>query len=565
MTASLRAGDFTDSLGINIPLATVGSGRAQAVTDAVTWLGLHNVRSALSDSALLSGNGADVLAQAGVHFDFVLGSQRPLTDTMASISLFAAAHPGSLLALEGPNEINVWPLSYNGTTGVDAATALLNDAAAMAAANPLLAGAAIYDLTGAPVVSALINDAAGYANIHPYPQNGNQPYSVLNARIGLRLIPGKDMVITEAGYSTLMGPTAVWEGVDQLTQAKQTLNLIADATVLGISKTFLYQLFDTASGPSATTDSSLGLFDASLQPKLAATALHDLTSIVADDPAAPASFATHSLDYQLTGLPASGHSLLLEKASGTFDLMVWAEPDIWDQATNQAITVAATTTTVTFGSGPVDVRVFDPLLSDQPIATYSQVTSVDLAITDHPLVVEVSNPATPPPVAAPIHYDLPQTLTGTTASEVLTGGTGDDVLWGLGGSDTIYGGAGSDTLIGGPGADKLWGGDGADTFVFQAVTDSRLAVSARDTIGDFNYAQGDKIDLSDIDANSRRIGNQAFVMGGDHFTGVRGQLIQVVTDKGLLIEGDIQGDFRADFAVLLAGVDHRLANDAFIL
>ena len=565
MNAPLRAGDFINSLGVNAPLATVGSGRAQAVTNAVTWLGLHNVRTLWNDSALVAGWGADTLARAGVQFDFVLGGLRLPSASISGIGQFAAAHPGSVMAIEGPNEINIWPVAYNGVTGVDAATALLNDAAALAAANPNLAGAAIYDLTGAPVVPALIGDASGYANIHPYPQNGNQPFSVLNARIGLRLIPGKEMVITEAGYSTLMGPTAVWEGVDQLTQAKLTLNLIADATVLGMSKTFLYQLFDTASGTAATTDSSLGLFDSNLQPKLAATALHDLTAILADDPAAPTDFATHALDYALSGLPASGHSLLLEKANGTFELMVWAEPDIWDQTTHQSITVAETTTTVTFGSSPADVSVYDPLLSDQPIATYSQVTSVDLAITDHLLVVEVSNLASPPPVVAPMHYDLPKTITGTAGANVLTGGTADDVIWGLAGADTLYGGARDDTLIGGGGADKLWGGDGADTFVFQALTDSRVAVTGRDTIGDFDFAQGDRIDLSDMDANSRRTGNQAFVMGGDHFTGVRGQLIQVVTDKGLVIQGDIQGDFRPEFAVLLAGVDHALPNFAFIL
>ena len=564
MTAPLRAADFLDSLGVNIPLGQIGSARAQAVTDAVNWLGLHNVRSPLADSLLLGGSAADRLAQAGIHVDVLLGTQRPLDETMANVAQFAADHPGAVIALEGPNEINLWPVTYNGLTGVDAATAFLNAAATQAAAIPALADAAIYDLTGAPTVAAVMGDSATYANIHPYAQNGDQPFEMLAARIGQRLVPDKGMVITEAGYSTLTGSDA-WEGVNQLTQAKLTLNLIADATVLGVSQTYLYQLFDASGAAANTIDGTLGLFDANLQPKLAATALHNLAAVLTDDPAAPADYVTHALDYQLSGLPDLGHSLLLEKASGAFDLMVWAEPDIWDEVNNRPIAAAASTTTVTFGAGPVDVRVYDPLASDQPIASYQQVTSVDLAISDHMLVVEISGIAAPLAAVAAMHYDLPQELIGTSGANVLVGGTGNDILRGLAGMDTLYGGAGDDVLFGGTGADKLWGGDGADTFAFTAPSDSRLIATARDTIFDYDYAAGDKIDLSAIDANSLRVGNQSFMLGTDHFTGLRGQVIQVVTDKGLLVEADLQGDLKVDFAVLLAGFDHPLPSDAFIL
>ncbi|MCG3775879.1 MAG: Bifunctional hemolysin/adenylate cyclase [Nitrospira sp.] len=48
---------------------------------------------------------------------------------------------------------------------------------------------------------------------------------------------------------------------------------------------------------------------------------------------------------------------------------------------------------------------------------------------------------------------LPQTIIGTTGSNVLTGGRGDDTLIGLAGNDVLDGGIGSDTMIGGPGND----------------------------------------------------------------------------------------------------------------
>src|SRR5262249_4978874 len=151
----------------------------------------------------------------------------------------------------------------------------------------------IYDLTGAPRVAAVMSDGSTFANIHPYPQNGSQPYAWLEPRIAQHAVPGKGMVITEAGYHTGVGNTT-WEGVDELTQAKLTLNLLVDATKLGVSRTYLYQLFDSPDSTGINADKNLGLFDASFQPKAAAVAIHNLTTILADNAAAAHDFATHA-------------------------------------------------------------------------------------------------------------------------------------------------------------------------------------------------------------------------------------------------------------------------------
>src|SRR5215204_5756711 len=57
---------------------------------------------------------------------------------------------------------------------------------------------------------------------------------------------------------------------------------------------------------------------------------------------------------------------------------------------------------------------------------------------------------------------------------------------------------GNDLLDGGSGVDLMWGGLGADVFDYNHVSDS--PASARDWIMDFSKAQGDKADLSGIDA-----------------------------------------------------------------
>lgn len=165
------------------------------------------------------------------------------------------------------------------------------------------------------------------------------------------------------------------------------------------------------------------------------------------------------------------------------------------------------------------------------------------------------------------------TISGNAVANVLTGGAGADTLSGLGGNDTLNGGtggdrlsggAGNDGLRGGTGRDVLTGGSGADRFVFSTGESSRTHGSS-DRVTDFSHAQGDHIDLSRIDANSKVAGNQAFAfLGTAAFDKVAGQL-HVVTDSGnTYVEGDTNGDGLADFAIRLDGAITLVAGD-FVL
>ncbi|NOT72726.1 MAG: cellulase family glycosylhydrolase [Hyphomicrobium sp.] len=140
-------------------------------------------------------------------------------------------------------------------------------------------------------------------------------------------------------------------------------------------------------------------------------------------------------------------------------------------------------------------------------------------------------------------------LTGSFEDNWLTGLGGGDYLRGLGGKDRIDGGAGNDYILGGHGADLLIGGAGADRFDFDRITDSGLTTALRDQITDFARGQ-DKIDLSTLDANVRVAGNQAFTwIGANAFHQRAGELHTIRTAGGLFVEGDINGDGRADFQI----------------
>jgi hypothetical protein len=159
------------------------------------------------------------------------------------------------------------------------------------------------------------------------------------------------------------------------------------------------------------------------------------------------------------------------------------------------------------------------------------------------------------------------TAAGDTLSEIenLTGSAYADTLTGDDGRNILRGGNGDDVLVGGVGGDLLKGGAGNDTFKFLTLGDSGPGRAARDRITDFSA--GDHIDLSGIDADAGTIGtNEAFTfLGGSAFTHTAGELRQAVAANGnTIISGDVTGDGRADFQILLAGT-HVLSATDFVL
>lgn len=558
MGGVIRASEFVRSIGVNVHLNGHGANEAPDFVGALSYLGVENIRTGANASMLGEDGLLSRFADAGFRFDIVLPGMLAPQATVAALTDFALAHGLALSAIEGPNEVNHFPIRYGSLTGVRAGMAFFTDAIKAIKASPILADVPLYDLTGVPraATTALATD---YANIHPYPKLGRQPYNLLSTLVEKRLAPGKGVVITETGYHT-GSSGAAWEAVDEVTQAKLTLNLLADAARLGVAATYLYDLADKPDPLGTSVDANLGLFDKDLRPKLAATAIHNLTEMLADSDGDGTTAANLQFEYAVAGLPKTGASLLLEKSDGRHALLVWAEPDIWNEVADAPIAAPVSHARLTLG-GLFDVRVYDALVSSQALATYSSVSAIDLDVVDHPVVVEVAVPGsfdwgagqTPP---------KPLTLVGGAGPNVLQGFSGNDTLNGLAGNDVLRAGLGDDVLSGGAGADTLVGGGGADTFRFNAAGEStQFRV---DHILDFVEAEGDRIDLSRIDAMKGVAGNQAFNLAGSTFSSHAGELVQVPAGNGILLLGDVSGDGKADFAVMLHNLTQPLTSDAFL-
>ena len=493
----LRTAAFLNQVGVNTHIAYTDGGYANInkVAADLSYLGITNVRDGISNGANGSAplSSYIALAQSGIKFTFCISATvgmktADLTAQLDLIQKVNAAVPGSVVAVEGANEINNFKFSYNGATGLQGALSLQKDLYSAVHSSPGLKGVAVDYFTGyaAGSIAAGPNPltTAGLADFdtqHPYPNFGQAPAAWVNPVQALGNLPGGvgPAVYTETGYSSNGGTAGA---VNADVQAKYTLDLLMDTAKDGVSRTYLYQLMDAYKTGSRQGNDGTGLFDQNNLSKSAATAIHNLTTILADTGTAAATFTPTALSYTLANMPTTGNSLDMAKSNGAHDIVVWNEPKIWDQATGTQVTAAASTVTLQLGASYANVEVFDPMNGTTPVQTLKNVSSVALSVTDHPLIVQVEPGLTPVAAAAPAApAAVAQTVTAVVqpaaapalaaaaakvdaAFTVINGSAGQTIttkpslssLVNLGGGTEIVQSYGNDTISAGTGTSTIY-------------------------------------------------------------------------------------------------------------
>jgi hypothetical protein len=387
---AVKTSDLIASLGINTHLNYTDGTYAdyRRVIADLNYLGIHHLRDATPDPFggvpyMNYVTALDAVANAGNRFDFVTSPSLDLGISLDQIATVERAHPGAVFAVEGPNEINNNPVSYNGQNGNAGATAYQRDLYSAVHASPVLQHAAVYYYTGFDDAHRLTG-LADFANCHPYSAQGQQPDARIAAefRKQFTFTPPYPKVITEAGYFDVPSSR---DGVDDATQAKNTLNLYMDAFAQGVSETYVYQLLSAY--PDHRSDTQSGLFRINHSPKPAAVAIHNLTTILADR--GKRDFHPASLDDSVTNLPATGRALLLEKSSGSFDIVLWSEPANWNDQTHQEITSPPVSVTVTMNGIRANIAVYDPTVGLRPLQRIRDARAVTINLADHPVIIEV--------------------------------------------------------------------------------------------------------------------------------------------------------------------------------
>jgi hypothetical protein len=170
-------------------------------------------------------------------------------------------------------------------------------------------------------------------------------------------------VTTETGWDAATAD-------DERTQGVILVNTYLAQFKRGWRYTFIYQLGEGEGGGG-----NQGLFHQDWTPKLAASYIHNLTSILADNtPVA----SPGRLDYSIANAPDTVHDLLLQKSDGAFELVVWGE-----QVTGDSNIV------VNLGATYAEVKIYDATSGISPVRTLTNADSVALKINDHAMIVEI--------------------------------------------------------------------------------------------------------------------------------------------------------------------------------
>jgi Ca2+-binding RTX toxin-like protein len=166
------------------------------------------------------------------------------------------------------------------------------------------------------------------------------------------------------------------------------------------------------------------------------------------------------------------------------------------------------------------------------------------------------------------------TIASGSGKDWISGGKGNDVINGGLGKDSIYGGNGNDDIKGGVGADKITGGLGGDRInngpkvgeldklYYGSIKDSTLKFSGRDVINFEHKLVFINLEAIDADTRTGHAGDQDFhLIGHAKFSGHghAGELRFVADTRMIgiahttLIQGDVNGDGTADFAITVIG------------
>ncbi|HET8995338.1 MAG TPA: hypothetical protein VFN42_01590 [Acetobacteraceae bacterium] len=412
-TRAVPVDAFLDSLGVDTHISQ-GYNYTNYIP-ALRYLGLRAIR----DSTKRPDGLLAVHRATGVRAD--IGNAGDLPELLRVGHILAAA--GALLSFEGANEPNNFPITYHGKRGGSfkswvAVAEFQRDLYASVKRDPVLRSYPVFHVSeggaeadnvgmqwltipdGAGTVMPAGTKYADYANPHNYVIGNCGRYldndswqaadPVLNkcwdglygeyGRTWAKRFPGYSdaalqtlpRVTTETGWDSVSDPGG------ETVQGKVLTNTYLAQYARGWTYTFIYEL-----GDGEGSSGHQGLFHADWTPKLAATYIHNLTTILATAQATPAAAAmgeaANTLAYTIPDKPATVHDLLMQKPDGSFALAVWGE-----QVTG------VNDVTLALGSRHAQVRVYDITSGTAPVRTLADVDRVPLTLSDHALIVEIT-------------------------------------------------------------------------------------------------------------------------------------------------------------------------------
>ena len=430
---AVSARSFVLTLGIDthIDFGQYGYQNLAITESAINYLGVKNIR----DSAATSMDAQTWLqvAQAtGAKFDDFIGEASPGQMQVELGYIKQLASEGILNYIEGGNEEDDPYAANLGNTlaitaqfqqqvyaiGQQAGLPVINMSfgAGWTAANNWHGD---YDKVGN------LSAYANYANAHTYPNPGQTPDSTIQQLNSDALLAaaGRPIMTTEIG----------WDGntFSQGAVAQYVVQAALDGMKDGDVKMYYYALFNDGSG-------NFGLMNSNGTPLPAGTALHDLTTLLADTGANAASFTPGSLNYTLSGTQGGDNTLLMQKSDGSDWLAVWNE------------SAGTHTVTLDLANTATQIMVFDPVTGTSSIKSASNSNSISVTLGNDPLLIEVV------PAGASASTSGTGSSTGTATNTGTSGPSGSSSS----GTTGTTGGSSPDPVLTVPASEKVAAGAG---------------------------------------------------------------------------------------------------------
>lgn len=406
---------FLDSLGVVSAVSRRGE-RLDRTAEALRFLGLRWVRSGY-ESGVSVGDLLELHRLTGVRFSYgLLSGGNDLDRLLTGARKLAEA--GALLALEGNNEPNNWPVTYQGRKGGGTnswvpVALLQRDLYRAVKADPVLRrfpvwtvsepgaqtdNAGLQYLTIPPGAGTLLPAGtrfADFANVHNYIYHPAAPRLEDNKTWkaadpspacpvdGLYKNFGRTWLKGFAGHppealerlprvTTETGVTVGGE-VDEEIHGWHLLTMYLAQFKRGWRHTAVYLLRDRT---DEAGNQRFGFYRPDYTPRPAAWYLHRLTGLL--QPAGPAASDPQPRPpaYRADPAPSTLHDLLLHRPDGVWILILWNERV---HGTDRV--------TVHFDRTHSQIHVHDPMADPTLLQTFSQASEMVLDLGRHPRVL----------------------------------------------------------------------------------------------------------------------------------------------------------------------------------
>ncbi len=419
-TVAVSANEFLNSMGVCTSVSRRGE-NLQETIDNMKYTGLRWVRVGYEDNAPVE-DFIELYKTAGVRSSYgLLSGHSDIERLVNEAKQLAGA--GALLAIEGSNEPNNWGINYQGEFGGrdkswvavaklhrDLYEAVKNDnvlkdypvwSTCETGAQTDNVGLQFLTIPeGTDIIMPAGTKYADFANCHNYISHPSWP-GLHDNQTWLSASPGKDCpvdglygnfgktwlkkyqgysdeeletlprVTTETGYEINEE-----QGVTEEMQGRLYLNLYLSQFKRGWKHTAVYLLKGRS---NEAEHEKFAFYKLDNTPKIAAHYMHNFTTILADTRNPD---RLDKLNYSIAGQPATTHDLLLQKSNGKFYLVLWGERFGSKQSDDIKVEL---------GENYKEVNVYNPISGTKAVKNLKDVSFVELSLTNHPLIVEITN------------------------------------------------------------------------------------------------------------------------------------------------------------------------------